>query len=58
MHILLGTFGCIGAGLDSNKVKFVSQEGVRCGRDLNERNKQYKNRFELVFNLNDFVTLN
>ena len=66
-RFLLGTPGCIGAGLDCESVSLVSRVGLptsithliqemgRCGRNLNRTDVQ--NTFGIVFQLSDYVYL-
>ena len=64
-RFLLGTPGCIGAGLDCSTVDLVCRVGLpssiihfiqemcRCGRSSNSSN----NTFSIIFHLNDYVYL-
>ena len=69
-RVLLGTAGCIGAGLDSNDVHLVQRVGMptsrlnliqemgRCGRSITGEYKDITNCYHVIYNLKDFVYLN
>ena len=69
-RVLLGTAGCIGAGLDSNHVHLVQRVGMptsrlnliqemgRCGRKLTGEYMTIENCYHVLYNLRDFVYLN
>ena len=69
-RVLLGTAGCIGAGLDSNDVHLVQRVGMptsrlnliqemgRCGRKITGEYVGISNCYHVIYNLKDFVYLN
>ena len=69
-RVLLGTAGCIGAGLDNNDVHLVQRVGMptsrlnliqemgRCGRKTNGEYLGIHNCYHVIYNLKDFVYLN
>ena len=69
-RILIGTSGCIGAGLDCDEVKLVFRVGLptsilnliqemgRCGRKKENDISTNKNIFDINFSLSDYVYLN
>ena len=69
-RVLLGTAGCIGAGLDSDDVHLVQRIGMptsrlnliqemgRCGRKTTGEFINNTNWYHVIYNLKDFVYLN
>ena len=70
-RILIGTTGCIGAGLDCKDVHYILRMGTpssiigliqemgRCGRNVHstESNTTIKNSIDIVFNIKDYIYL-
>lgn len=70
-RILIGTTGCIGAGLDCKDVHYILrmstpssivaliQEMGRCGRNVHsaESNHLVENCMDIVFNIKDYIYL-
>jgi hypothetical protein len=69
-RVLIGTSGCIGAGVDCNDVHLVARMGMptsiihliqemgRCGRSTQGEYEMIHNEYHLMFNLKEFVYLN